>query len=234
MSGHSKWSKIKRKKGAADAKRSANFTKLANAIAVAARGGGDPETNFKLRMAIDKAKSLSLPKDNIERAIKKGTGELTGQQIEEMIYEGYGPEGIALIIEVVTDNKNRASAAIKHILSKYGGNLGAPNSVMWQFDYKGVITLDNNELTEDIELKLIDAGAQDISTDDGITIYTAIQQFENIKKKVEELNLPILEAGLEYVAKDLVKPKKETSLLKLFEDLDECDDVNNFYSNAEI
>jgi len=234
MSGHSKWSKIKRKKGAADSKRSSLFTKISNAISVAAREGGDPEMNFKLRMAIDKAKSYSLPKENIDRSIKRGTGELGGNQIEEMIYEGYGPEGIALIIDVVTDNKNRASQNIKHILSKYGGKLGAPNSVKWQFDYKGVITLDKKELADDEQLKLIDTGAEDIETDDGVIVYTAVEQFENIKKKVEELELPILESGLEYVAKDLVKLNKEGSLIKLFEDLDDCDDVNNFYSNADM
>ena len=234
MSGHTKWSKIKRKKGVADAKRSANYTKLANIISVAARNGGDPDTNFQLRMAIDKAKSFSLPKDNIERAIKRGTGELEGQQIEEMIYEGYGPDGIAIVIDVVTDNKNRASANIKHILSKYGGNLGAPNSVMWQFQQKGVITLDKNELSDEEQLELIDSGADDIKTDEGITIYTSVNQFENVKKKIESISLPTLEAGLEYVAKDTVKPQKEESLLKLFEALDDCDDVNNFYSNADL
>ena len=234
MSGHSKWSKIKRKKGATDAKRSANFTKLANVITVAARSGNEPDTNFKLRMAIDKARSFSLPKDNIERAIKRGTGELKGSQIEEITYEGFGPEGIALVIEVVTDNKNRAVSTVKHILSKYGGKLGGPGSTAWLFNQKGVITLDVKELTDEQQLKLIDAGAEDIETDDGITIYTAVEQFETVKKKIEEIKLPILESGLEYVAKDLVKPEKEQSLMKLFEDLDGCDDVSNFYSNADL
>lgn len=234
MSGHSKWSKIKRKKGAADSKRSSLFTKLANAISIAAREGGDPLSNFKLRMAIDRARSFSLPKDNIERSIKRGTGELAGSQIEEITFEGFGPEGIALVIEVITDNRNRAVAAIKHLLSKYGGSLGSPNSVMWMFEHKGVITLDKQTLTEDEQLQLIDAGVEDIDIEDGITFYTKINDFEKIKERVEALKLPILESGLEFVPKDKVKPKNELSLIKLFEELDDCDDVNNFYTNADL
>jgi len=234
MSGHSKWSKIKRKKGASDAKKSASFTKLANIISVAARNGGDPEMNFKLRMAIDLAKTFSLPKENIDRAIKKGTGELAGNQIEEIIYEGFGPDGIALILEIVTDNKNRTSADVRHILAKHGGNLGGPGTTMWMFSQKGVITLDLDKLSENLQLELIDAGAEDINITDGITIYTSVEVFETVKKKVEELNLSILESNFEYVAKDLVKPTKEENLLKLFEALDESDDVANFYSNADL
>jgi YebC/PmpR family DNA-binding regulatory protein len=234
MSGHSKWATTRRHKEIVDAKRSSSFTKLANIITIAAREGGDPEMNFKLRMAIDKAKSLSLPKENIERAIKKGTGELGDNQIEEMVYEGFGPEGIALVMEVVTDNKNRASSEIKHLLSKYGGNLGGPGSTMWMFNQKGVITLDKKEIDDNLQLQLIDTGADDIKTENGVTIYASVENFEKIKQKVEELNLPILDAGLEYVAKDLIKPAKEESVLKIFEALDECDDVANFYSNADL
>ena len=217
-----------------DAKKSANYTKLANIISVAARKGGDPETNFSLRMAIDKAKQYSLPKENIERAIKKGTGELAGTQIEEIIYEGFGLEGIALIIEVVTDNKNRAASEIKHILNKYGGSLAGPGATTWMFERKGVITLDKKELPDEEQLALIDAGASDIKTTDGVTVYTAMNAFEKVKTKAEELKLPILEAGLEYVAKDLIKPKNEESMMKIFEELDGCDDVSNFYSNADL
>lgn len=234
MSGHSKWATTKRRKGAVDAKRSANFTKLANVISVAARGGGDPETNFQLRMAIDKAREYSLPKENIERAISRGTGELAGTQIEELTYEGFGPEGIALIVEAVTDNKNRAVSEIKHLLSRYGGSLASPGSVKWQFNYQGVIALDAKELTDEQELALIDAGTEDINTDDGITLYVKVEDFEKVKERAKSLNLPILEASLEYVSKELVKPKNEESLLKLFEELEACDDVNNFYSNADL
>ena len=234
MSGHSKWATTKRRKEVVDAKKSANYTKLANIISVAARKGGDPETNFSLRMAIDKAKQYSLPKENIERAIKKGTGELAGTQIEEIIYEGFGLEGIALIIEVVTDNKNRAASEIKHISNKYGGSLAGPGATTWMFERKGVITLDKKELPDEEQLALIDAGASDIKTTDGVTVYTAMNAFEKVKTKAEELKLPILEAGLEYVAKDLIKPKNEESMMKIFEELDGCDDVSNFYSNADL
>ena len=234
MSGHSKWATTKRRKEAVDAKRSANFTKLANIIAVAARGGADPEKNFSLRMAVDKAKSFSLPKENIDRAIAKGAGLSGGTALEEIIYEGFGPEGIALVIEAVTDNKNRAVSEIKHILNKYNGNLGGPGSTMWMFERKGVITLDKESLADNEELSLIDAGADDIQTDGGITVYTAIENFENLKKKIEEINLPILESGLEYLAKETVKPINEETLIKLLDDLEACDDVSNYYSNAEI
>lgn len=234
MSGHSKWATTKRRKEAVDAKKSANFTKLANIIAVAARGGADPETNFKLRMAIDKAKECSLPKENIERAVKKGSGELGGAQIEEMIYEGFGPEGIALVIEVITDNKNRASSEVKHLLAKYGGNLAGPGSTMWLFKQKGVIILDKENLTDDQQLELIDAGAEDIATNAYVTIYTAVESFESIKNKVEALRLPIAESGIRYVAKDSVKPENSESLIKFFEALEACDDVSDFYSNADL
>ncbi len=234
MSGHSKWATTKRKKEAVDAKRSANFTKLANIITIAARAGGDPETNFKLRMAIDKAKEYSLPKDNIERAIKRGIGELAGNQIEEVTYEGFGPEGIAFIIEVVTDNKNRAVSEVKHLLAKYGGSLSGPNSVMWQFERKGVIVLDKTSLSDEEELALIDAGVDDINTEDGITLFTAVENFNKVKEKTESLGLKVLEANLEYVAKEKIRPKNEETVTKLYEDLDACDDVSNFYSNAEV
>lgn len=234
MSGHSKWATTKRHKEIIDAKRSANFTKLANVISVAARKGGDPEKNFTLRMAIDKAKGLSLPKENIERAIKKGTGELGGNQIEELIYEGFGPEGIAFVIEIATDNKNRAASEVKHALAKYGGNLGGPGSTMWMFEQKGVISLDKKNLTDEEELNLIDTGAEDIITEGGITIYSNVEQFENLKKKIELMNFPVIEANLEYVAKDLIKPQNEESLIKLFEDLEAIDDVSDFYSNADL
>ncbi|MBU1037119.1 YebC/PmpR family DNA-binding transcriptional regulator [Patescibacteria group bacterium] len=234
MSGHSKWATTKRRKAVVDAKRSSLFTKLANAISVAARAGNDTDSNFKLRMAIDKAKSFSLPKDNIEKAVKRGADKLDGSQLEELIYEGYGPEKIALIMEVVTDNKNRTSQEIKHLLTKYGGTLAGPGSVKWQFEYQGVITLDKQSLTDEEELAIIDAGAEDIKNKDGITIYTKVERLEEVKKKIEKLNLPILDAGLEYIAKNLVKPKNENSLLKLFEALDKVDDISNFYSNADI
>ncbi len=234
MSGHSKWATTKRRKEGVDAKKSANFTKLANIISVAARSGGDPATNFKLRMAIDKAKEFRLPKENIERAVKKGAGELGGEEISEMIYEGFGPEGIALVMEIVTDNKNRSVSEVKHILNKYNGSLGGPGATMWMFQHLGVITLDKVQLTDEEELNLIDSGALDIKTEDGVIVYAKPEQFEALKKKIQEMGLPILESGLEYVAKDLVKPNKEETLLKMFEELEALGDVSNFYSNADI
>lgn len=234
MSGHSKWATTKRHKEIVDAKRSANFTKVANVISVAARSGADPETNFKLRMAIDKAKEYRLPKENIDRAIAKGAGTGGGAALEEIIYEGFGPEGIALVMEIVTDNKNRAASEVKHALVKYGGNLGGPGSTLWMFNYKGVITLNKETLSDDEELILIDTGAEDINTVGGITIITNVENFENLKKKIENLGLPILEANLEYIGKDLIKPNNEESLIKLFDELEACDDVSNFYSNANL
>ncbi|MFH1668271.1 MAG: YebC/PmpR family DNA-binding transcriptional regulator [Candidatus Komeilibacteria bacterium] len=234
MSGHSKWATTKRAKEVTDSKRSSLFTKLAKAIGLAARDGGDPTMNFKLRMAIDRAKKFSLPKDNIERAIKSGAGGPGGQAMEEITYEGFGPDGIALIMEVITDNKNRAVSEIKHILSKNGGNLGSSGSVLWLFNHQGVIYLKQASLTDEQELQIIDAGAEDILTDDGIAIYTAATELNNVKQKLEQANFEIEDSGLEYIAKEKVKPKKEETIIKLMELLDENDDVQNVYTNADI
>jgi len=163
MSGHSKWSKIKRQKGATDSKRGALFTRLGNQITVAAReGGGNPEMNFKLKLAIDLAKNGNLPKDNIERAIKRGTGELAGERIEEIIYEGFGTDGVAVMVQALTDNRNRTSAAVKHVFTKYGGNLGGPGAVSWMFEKRGILRLD--QINAELELKLIDQGYVDANT----------------------------------------------------------------------
>ena len=166
MSGHSKWATTKRAKEGKDAKRSSLFTKISKIISVAARDGADPEMNFKLRMAIDKAKTFSMPKENIDRAVKKGSGDSGETRIENYIYEGYGPGGVALILEVLTDNKNRSASNIKHIFSKFGGNMGAEGSVRWMFETKGQITLKQSQLTEEDELKIIEAGAEDIENED--------------------------------------------------------------------
>lgn len=234
MSGHSKWATTKRKKESIDAKRSASFTKLANIISIAARSGGDPTTNFKLRMAIDQAKEYSLPKENVERAIKRGTGELLGSQIEEITYEGFGPENVAFVVEVITDNKNRAAAEVKHLLAKYGGSLAGPGSVMWMFERKGVIALDKTALSDDEELALIDAGVEDINADGGITLYTTMENFHKVKERLESLNIAVIEANIEYVPKEKVLPKNEETVTKLYDDLDACDDVSNFFSNANV
>ncbi len=241
MSGHSKWATIKRAKSAADAKRASLFTKLARAITVAAKEkGGDPESNFSLRLAIEKAKTANMPKDNIERAIKRGTGEIQGEEIEEIFYEGFGPGGTALIIKALTDNRNRTSQSMKHLLSKYGGSLGGPNSVMWQFEQKGVIRIGLEKLAEqeadDIELKIIDFGAQDIVKEsDAWVIYTKVEDLQKVNKAIEDLGIEVKYAEIEYVPKEKIKidsDLKEKNQ-KLFTALDEDEDVDDYYTNLQ-
>jgi len=233
MSGHSKWATTKRKKALVDSKRSSMFTKLTKIIQIAARGGADPDTNFKLRMAIDKARSFSVPKDNIERAIARGSGTEDGNALEEITYEAYGPNGVALIIEVVTDNKNRSSSDLKHLLSKHGGSLGESNSVLWQFDRRGVIYTKNASLSEEEELLIIDAGALDIEkSEDGIRIITQMEDLQKVQEKIKN-TIDIDTAELEYIPKTKINVEKEETLEKLFEALEENDDVDNYYSNAE-
>ena len=234
MSGHSKWSTIKRAKEAKDAKRSNLFTKLSKNITVAARAGQDPEMNFKLRMAIDKAKALSMPKDNIERAIKRAAGAGEGVVIESVLYEAYGPEGVAIIIEVLTDNKNRALSGIKHILSKHGGHLGNSGSVLWMFEFKGEINLDKQELNETEELNIIEAGAEDIIKDGQVKIILDKDSLATAKDKLQELGFQIDNSDIIYLAKEKVSIKDAEKLLKLLDALDDDDDVNNIYTNADV
>ena len=239
MSGHSKWSTIKRKKGVLDAKRGQVFTKMAKMITVAAKqGGGDPEANFKLRLAIDRAKSVNMPSNNIERAIKKGTGELAeGMQMEEIVYEAYGPGGAALIIEVITDNKNRALSEVKHILSKNGGRLSEAGSVNWMFEKKGAIRIQftSDEKKEEIEMAAIDSGASDIIEEDkSLVIYTDPSQFAKIKKSIEDKGFKYDSAEIELSPTNPLKVKDEKVLEKiekLMEMLGEQEDVNEIYSN---
>ncbi len=237
MSGHSKWQQIHRQKGAADAKRGALFTKLGKTITVAAKlGGGDADTNFKLRLAIDQAKAANMPKDNIDRAIKRGTGELgDGKKIESINYEGYGPDGTAFIIEVLTDNRNRTSSTVKHLLNKYGGSLGSPNSVAWMFETKGIVRI--SKLPQNLELPLIDAGAQDIVAEDGgVTVYTAPADLKKVKELLEQSGVTIEYAEIEQVARDKKSASGATKeqVEKLFAELDDNEDVSNFYTNAEV
>ena len=237
MSGHSKWATTKHKKEAKDAKRSAAFTKAGNLISVAARKGGDPETNFQLRLAIDKAKAVNMPKDNIERAIKRGTGELAGDTIVERTYEVFGPSGVAIVVEATTDNLNRTTADLKHVLTKHGGSLGAPNSSLWQFSRKGVIRLaGDTPISEDAQLELIEAGADDIAQEEGPVIYTQPENFQKVKEETEKQNLPIDNADVELVPNEPVKVSEgvKEKLEKLFEALDDLDDVSTFYSNADF
>lgn len=238
MSGHSKWSKLKHSKGAIDAKRSAMFTKLGHLISIAAKGGGDPESNFKLRIAIDKAKKANLPKDNIDRAIKRGTGELGGEQIEEIIYEAFGPEKIAIVIDVLTDNKNRTVASLRRIFNKYGGNLAGKNSVLWMFEKKGIIRIANfkskiNNL-EEFQLNAIDLGSEDIKTEnDDLAIYTKPEDLEKVKKGLEQQGVDVDYAEIEWFSKDPVKisDSAQKKIDSIFEELDDDPDINDYYTN---
>lgn len=240
MSGHSKWATTKRQKAAVDAKRGAVFTKMANLITIAARKGSDPTMNFSLRMAMDKARTANMPKENIERAIKRGTGELADAQIEELIYEGFGPAKSQFIIKCLTDNKNRTAAAIRHLFSQASGSLG---SVAWNFENKGVIRITKDELVkinlsvDELQLTLIDAGAEDIlSEEEGITIYTKAEDLQKIKQYLETKNIKTETAEIEYVAKeqmDLTDEDKK-KVQALIDELEENEDVSDYYTNVNI
>ena len=239
MSGHSKWSTIKRKKAAADAQRGKIFTRLIKEITVAARvGGGDENSNPRLRSAIQAAKAANMPAANIERAIKRGTGELPGVTYEEVVYEGYGPGGAALYIEVMTDNKNRTVAEIRHILSKYGGSLGENGSVAWMFSKKGIIHVPAAQTTEDdIMLAALDAGVEDIVAEgDYFVVTTQPGDLEAVKKALEENNITYESAEVTMQPSTTVKVEGKTaeSLLKLMDTLEEHDDIQNLYSNFDI
>ncbi len=240
MSGHSKWATIKRKKGALDAKRGKTFTKHIKEITVAARaGGGDPAGNPRLRTAIAGAKSVNMPADNIERAIKKGTGELPGVNYEEATYEGYGPGGIAILIDCLTDNRNRTTGEVRHILTKHNGRMAEAGSVQWMFHVKGTITVPRSALDEDTLLGLaLDAGAEDVATDDPevYEITTSPQQFEPVKKTLEEKGIAVGSAELGKVAQSTIAlaEKDAEQALKLMEALEDHDDVQRVSSNLDV
>ena len=239
MSGHSKWSSIKHKKGATDAKRGKIFTKLIKEITVVARmGGGDPDANPRLRTAIAAAKNENMPKDNIERAIKKGTGELEGVNYEESTYEGYGPGGAAVFIESVTDNKNRAVADIRHIFSKHGGNLGENGCVAWMFDKKGYIAIEKKAVDEDSLMETaIEAGAEDVREDNGsFEIITEPDDFESVKTAIDKAAIPYLDAEITMLPQSTtnLEGKQALQMVKLMEALDDCEDVQKVYTNADI
>jgi len=239
MSGHNKWSSIKHKKAKVDAQRGRIFTRLIKEITVAARmGGGDEESNPRLRAAVAAAKAANMPSANIERAIKRGTGELPGVTYEEVTYEGYGPGGAALLIETLTDNKNRTVADLRHILAKHNGNLGESGSVAWIFEKKGVITIPAEGLSEDdVMMIVLDAGAEDMKSDgEMFEILTAPEDFEQVRKAVEEAGYPIDSAEVTMYPKSTVKleGKHAEQMLKLMDALDEHDDVQNVYSNFDI
>lgn len=237
MSGHSKWSKIKRQKASTDAKRGNIFTKLGNAIVVATKEGGpDPDSNFKLRLTIDKAKQANMPKQNIARAINRGSNKGESGNIEQLVYEGFGPEKIGVIVEVITDNKNRAVSSLKHIFSKHGGQLASNGSVLWKFKQKGVIICSlNKPLTEEEELKLIDAGAQDWEiADNQLIIYTTASDLQNVNDKIKTLEFDINTSELEYIPQETQNIKDKDKWEHFIEALNDNDDINNYYSNANL
>lgn len=237
MSGHSKWATTHRQKELVDAKRGAIFTKLANVITIAARSGGDPNANPSLRAAIDKARGSNMPKDNIERAIKKGTGELGGEQVEELFYEGMVPTGVQVIVKCLTDNKNRSGATVRHLFTKNGGAFGA---VAWNFSQLGVIRVAGEEIKakhlsyEDLELELIDQDVQDFQKEtEGITVYTEIKDLQKIKDFLEAKGLKTESSEIEYVAKEKIAmpADNQEKLEKFFEELEDNEDVSDYYTN---
>lgn len=239
MSGHSKWAGIKHKKAANDAKRGKIFTKLIKEITVAAReGGGNPDSNPRLRTAINNAKSQNMPMDKIETAILRGTGQLPGTNYEEFSYEGYGPNGVAIIVEVVTDNKNRSTSDMRHIFSRNGGNLGEKGCVSWMFNKRGLITVDKNKANEDDLIAIaLDAGAEDVKSDDqSFEIITAPEDFETVKDAVQEAGIEISYSGISMIPQNTVRleGKEAIQTLKLIETLEEYDDTQNVYSNFDI
>jgi YebC/PmpR family DNA-binding regulatory protein len=239
MSGHSKWSTIKRKKGAEDAKRGKIFTRLARDIAIAARsGGGDPETNSALRLAIDRARGANMPKDNIERAIKRGTGELEGGQLEEVFYEGYAPHGAALLLKCLTDNRNRTLADVRRVFNRGSGSLAEAGAVTWMFDSKGLITVDCKDMdAEDLFLMAVEAGAEDVEISEGfVEVYTAPGDLHVVRDSLVERGLAVEDAELAMVPKTPMSlGEKETlQALNMIEALEELDDVQQVYSNLDI
>ncbi len=239
MSGHSKWASIKHKKGAADAKRGKAFSRLNKEIMVAARlGGGDPAGNPRLRSAIQAAKAENMPKDNIERAIKKGTGELEGVSYEECNYEAYGPGGVAIMIDCLTDNKNRTVAEVKHIFERHGGNLGEPGCVSWIFEKKGLIVFERESVEEEKLLELaLDAGAEDIKEEETqFEILTDPSDFESVKKAFDDEGLSYTFAEVSMIPQNTVSlgGREAERMLNLMETLEEHDDINHVYANFDI
>jgi YebC/PmpR family DNA-binding regulatory protein len=238
MSGHSKWATIKHKKGALDAKRGKIFTRVIKEIMIAARSGGDPDSNARLRTAIVAAKAVSMPADNIKRAIMRGTGELEGGQIDEVMYEGYGPGGAAVLVAVATDNRNRTVSEIRHAFSKNGGNMGEQGSVSWMFERKSEIVIDGEKASEDQLMNLVlDAGADDLRNDGGNWVVVSTPEaHEAVLDAVQKAGIPTESAEIAMVAKNLVRleGKNASSMLRLNEALEEHDDVQNVYSNFDI
>lgn len=241
MAGHSKWAQIKHKKAHADAKKGRLFTKIVKEISVAARlGGGDPEGNPRLRLAIEKAKEVNMPSDNIKRAIMKGTGELPGVSYEEYTYEGYGPGGVAVLIDVLTDNKNRTVSELRYLMSKHGGSLGEAGCVAWIFDKKGYILVEKGKVDEDTLMSIaLDAGAEDMKNDpkeDNYEVITRPEDLNNIKAAIESAGIPVSLAEITMLPKSYVTldEKNSEQMLRLIEVLEDHDDVQNVYANFDV
>ncbi|MDR3640214.1 MAG: YebC/PmpR family DNA-binding transcriptional regulator [Humidesulfovibrio sp.] len=238
MSGHSKWATIKRAKAKTDAKKGAVFTKVTKDIILAAKGGGDPNMNARLRAVIAKAKSANMPNDKIEQAIKKGTGELAGGEIFEMMYEGYAPGGVAMLVEVATDNKNRTIAEVRHIISKGGGNMGEPGSVAWMFDKRGVLSFDGAKYTEDQIMEVaLEAGADDVVTEDeSIEVRVAPENYSAVEKAFEDAGITVESSELTMLPKNMTPVDVTTArkVMNLMENLEENDDVSNVYVTADF
>lgn len=237
MSGHSKWAQIKHKKAAADAKKGQHFTRFAKLISMAARDGADPTMNFKLRLAIDRAREINMPKDSIERAIARGAGTGNEAALESITYEGYGPSGVAVLVETVTDNRNRTSADVRHTFDKYGGKMGTSGSVQWMFSRVGILTVrlaEAQKSEEEIELFAIDAGAQDVKADDGaVRIIVAPEELEVTREKCVTANIPVADTVISYLAKNTVElsDSDQEKLATLVAAFEESDDVSNVYTN---
>lgn len=239
MSGHNKWSKIKRQKGVEDAKRGNLYTKLTREIIMAAReGGGDVETNFKLRLAIQKARESSMPKDNIERAIERGAGGTEGAIIEELTLEGYGPSGTAILAQTLSDNRNRTVQEVRNVFTRQGGTMGSAGCVAWLFDSRGIISVDGaGKDADDVTLQAIDAGADDVKVEDGsIEIYTKPTELEIVKKGLEKNQIAVASAELAMIPKTMVEVEDKAAIqtLKLLDKLEELDDVQKVYSNVDF
>jgi YebC/PmpR family DNA-binding regulatory protein len=237
MSGHSKWSTIKRQKGANDAKRGALFTKVAREISVAARqGGGDPDANYRLRLAIDKARSVNMPADNIKRTIDKAVGGGDGEQYEEIVYEGYGPGGVAILVEAATDNRNRTAAEVRSVFSKAGGQLAGSGAVAWQFEPRGLITVASGD-PDEVALAAIDAGAADVDTEaDPVEIYTEPADLEAVRKALEKAGIAVDDAESAMIAKQTIEldEAKARQALRLVELLEDLEDVQRVTANFDI
>jgi YebC/PmpR family DNA-binding regulatory protein len=239
MSGHSRWSQIKRKKGKADVQRGKLFSKILREITVAAKhGGGDPKGNMRLKAAIESAKEVNMPQDNVKRAIQKGTGELPGESYEEITYEGYAPGGVAVMVQVLTDNRNRTGPELRHVFEKFGGNMGSSGAVAWMFERKGMISVDTDKITEDDLLeKALEAGAADVRRAEKVfEITTAPAQMDEVRDALARAGVPIAEGQVTYVPQSTVRVegKDATAVVKLIEALEELDDVQSVYANYDI